>query len=457
MLKKLLASQLRINMATGAVTHCLNIAVLVVSYPVYLHFLGYERYGLWLALGVVFALARLSDLGMTHAVTKLIAEEHGKGNTQAAQQYIATAILILCVVSGIILAVILTFKAQIISAFKLTEETSKLAMWFLPYIAILSIYTLVVQVLMATLAGLGRMDLSHYIETGGRIVMICTAIPLLYLGYGLKSLLFATAFSLLAKHLLSLFFIRRTVPFRLVKISNIRKHSFKRLLNIGMGLFAGSVVRMVGIPFNKFMLARYAGVDSLPVFEIAYRGSFQIHGILNVAFRALMPEVSRITSEISTAAINKIRALMRQAQYLILFWAVPLYTIILFLADPLFKIWLGESFVDTIPSTFRVVFIASFINLLLAPAYHFLIGMGKIKPVFMYSCITWLGDIVLLLVFSLCFHKLSPIVAAGCLAVSFTVSSSYLIWNYCSIMKRYSEATLSIDKLSSVQTNISNG
>ena len=450
MLKKLLASQLHINMATGVVTHCVNIAVLVVSYPVYLHFLGYEKYGLWLALGVVFAFARLSDLGMTHAVTKLIAEEHGRGNTQAAQQYIATAILILCIVSGIILAVILTFKAQIISAFKFTEETSKLAMWLLPYIAILSIYTLVVQVLMATLAGLGRMDLSHYIETGGRIVLVCTVIPLLYLGYGLKSLLFATAFSHLVKHLLSLFLIRRMVPFRLVKISNIRKHCFKRLLNIGMGLFGGSIVRMVGIPFNKFMLARYAGVDSLPVFDIAYRGSFQIHRILNVAFRALMPEVSRITSKISTAAINRIRTLMRRAQHLILFWAAPLYIILLLLADPLFKIWLGKSFVDTIPLTFRVVFIASFINLLLVPAYHFLIGMGKIKPVFMFSCIMWLSDIVLLLIFSLFFHKLSPIVAAGCFVVSCTVSSSYLIWNYCSIMKRYAEETSSIDKLSSV-------
>ena len=457
MLKKLLASQLHINMATGVVTHCVNIAVLVVSYPVYLHFLGYERYGLWLALGVVFALARLSDLGMTHAVTKLIAEEHGRGNTQAGQQYIATAILILCIVSGIIIAVILTFKAQIISAFKFTEETSKLAMWLLPYIAILSIYTLVVQMLMATLAGLGRMDLSHYIETGGRIVLVCTVIPLLYLGYGLKSLLFATAFSHLVKHLLSLFLIRRMVPFRLVKISNIRKHCFKRLLNIGIGLFGGSIVQMVGIPFNKFMLARYAGLDSLPVFDIAYRGSFQIHRILNVAFRALMPEVSRITSEISTAAINRIRTLMRRAQHLILFWAAPLYAILFFLADPLFKIWLGKSFVDTIPLTFRVVFIASFINLLLVPAYYFLIGMGKIKPVFMFSCIMWLSDIVLLLVFSLCFHKLSPIVAAGCFIVSCTVSSSYLIWNYCTIMERYAEETSSIDKLSSVKTSISDG
>lgn len=443
-------------MATGVVTHCVNIAVLVVSYPFYLHFLGYERYGLWLALGVVLAFTRLGELGMTHAVTKLIAEEHGRGNTQAAQQYIATAILILCIVSGIVLVVILTFKAQIISAFKFTEETSKFAMWFLPYIAVLSIYTLVVQVLMGTLAGLGRMDLSNYIETGGRIILVSVAIPLLYLGYGLKSLLFASAFSHLAKHLLSLFLIRRIVHFRLIKLSNISKRCFKRLLNIGMGLFGGSIVRMVGIPFNRFMLARFAGVESLPVFDIAYRGSFQIRGIINAAFRALLPEVSRITSEISTAAINRIRALMRRAQQIVLFCGMPLYTGIFLFATPLLKIWLGKSFVDTIPLTFRIILVASFINLLPVFAYHTLIGMGKIKPVFMYPCIMWLSNIVLLLIFSLCFHKLSLTIVAGCLVVSCTASSSYLIWNYHSIMDGYAKTTLSIDKLGSVKTAVLN-
>jgi O-antigen/teichoic acid export membrane protein len=456
MIKKLFRSQLRINIASSVVTRGVNVIVLAVAYPIYLHYLGYETYGLWLALGAVLGLAQISNLGMAHAVTKLVAEEQGKGNRQAVQQYVTTAISILCVTGGITFAIILVFKSQIISAFRFPGETSRLAAWLLPYIGALSIYVLMVQVLTATLAGLGRMDLSNYIETGGRIVLVLTAVPLLYSGQGLKSLLFATAFSHFVKHLLSLFLIRRIVPFRLIKLSNISKRCFKKLLHIGMGLFGGSIMRMVGIPFNKFMLARYVGMNSLPVFDIAYRGSFQIHGIINAAFRALMPEVSRITSEISTAAINRIRALMRRAQQLILFCGVPLYTVLLFFATPLLKIWLGKSFVDTIPLTFRIILVASFINLLLVPAYHFLIGIGKIKPVFMFPCIMWLSDIVLLLIFSLCFHKLSLIVAAGCLVVSCTASSSYLIWNYRSTMDRYAEATLSIDTLRTVKTAVLN-
>jgi O-antigen/teichoic acid export membrane protein len=443
-------------MAAGVVTRGVNILVLAVAYPVYLHYLGYEKYGLWLALGAVLAFIQLSNLGMAQAVTKLIAEEYGRNNKQASQQYVATAILILCIAGGITLAAILTFKAQIISAFKFSEETSKIAQWLLPYIAALSLYALVVQLLTANLSGLGRMDIANYIETGGRIVLLCAAIPLLHLGYGLKSLLVATALSQFTKHVISIFLIRRIVAFRLLKLNNISKRCIKRLFDIGIGLFGGSIVRMVGVPFNKFMLARYAGVDSLPVFDIAYNGSFQIHSIFNVAFRALMPEVSRITSEISKSTINRVRTLMRRAQRLILFCGLPMYAILFVLAGPLIKFWLGKSFVDTIPSTFRIIFIASFINLLMVPVYHFLIGMGKIKPVFMFPCIKWLSDIVLLLIFSLCFHMLSPIIVAGCLIVSFTISNSYLLYNYLSVMENYSAATSSIDNLNSIETTVSN-
>lgn len=433
-------------MVTGVVTHCINIAVLAVSYPVYLHFLGYERYGLWLALGIVLAFTRLGELGMAQAVTKLVAEEHGRGNTQVIQRHVATAIMIICIISGIILAVILIFKAQIISAFKFTEETSKFAIWLLPYIVVLSIYTLVVQVLTATLAGLGRMDLSNYIETGERIVLVSVAIPLLYLGHGLKSLLFATAFSHLAKHLLSLFLIRRTVAFRLLKFKNISKYCIKRLLHIGSGLSGGSIVRMVGIPFNKFMLARFAGVESLPVFDIAWRGAMQCRDLIGIALRALMPEVSRISGEMSINAIRRIQSLMRCAVHLILFGGVPLFVVLFLTGNVLLKLWLRESFVHTLPPVFRIMLLGSFINLLSVPVYYFLMGLSKIRYVFMFPFITWSCNTVLVLIACLYLHMFSPFIAGACLVISWTAATSYLIWSYRSVMQHYEKTISSVDK-----------
>lgn len=430
MLKKLLASQLRINMATGVVTHCINIAVMAVSYPVYLHFLGYERYGLWLALGAVLAFTRLGELGMAQAVTKLVAEEHGRGNTQVIQRHVATAIMILCIISGIILAVILIFKAQIISAFKFTEETSKLAIWLLPYIVVLSIYTLVVQVLRATLAGLGRMDLSNYIETGGRMILVSVAIPLLYLGYGLKSLLFATAFSHLVMHLLSLFLIRRTVAFRLLKFKNISKYCIKRLLHIGSRLSGGSIVRMVGIPFNKFMLARFAGVESLPVFEIAWLGAMQIRNLIEIALRALMPEVSRISANMTRYAKDRISQISHRAMKLIFLFGIPMYVSMFIFATPLLRIWLRDKFVHSIPFAFRIMLVATFINLWGVPSYYLLLGMGRIRAVFAGSCITWLTSMALVTMIAVNRNYLSVPVVCMCFIISWSLSSTYIIWRF---------------------------
>jgi len=445
MIKKLFSSQLRINMASSVATHCVNIVVLAVTYPIYLHYLGYEKYGLWLALGVVLAFVRLGDLGMAQAVTKLVAEDLGKGSTQTVQQYVATAILVLSMAGGVVLPVIVVFRTPIISVFQFTEENARVALWLLPYIALLSIYALIVQVVTATLAGLGRMDLSNYAETIRRIVLVLVVVPLLYFGQGLKSLLIATAMSHLVKHLFSLLLIRRIVPFRLFRFDNISKRCFKRLLHVGVGLFGGSVVRMLGIPFNKFMLARYAGVGSLPVFEIAWRGSVQIRNVMETAFRALMPEVSRIAGRMSINAIRRIQSLMRRAVHLIVFGGAPLFVVLFLTANILLKLWLRESFVHTLPPAFRIMLLASFINLLAIPSYYFLMGLGKIRYVFMFPFITWLSNAILVLIVCLYLNMFSPFIAGACLVISWMAATSYLIWSYHFVIQHYAKTTLSID------------
>lgn len=436
MLKKLFTSQLRINMATGVATHGVNIIVLAVSYPIYLHYLGYERYGLWLALGAVLALARLSDFGMAQAVTKLVAEELGKGDTQTVQQYVATAILVLSTAGGVAFTIILVFRSQIVSAFKFTGINAEIAMWLLPYIGLLSIYSVAVQALAGTLGGLGRMDLSNYAETGRRIVLILVAVPLLYFGQGLKSLLIASAFSYFVKHVLTLFLVRRMVHFRLMKLSNISRHCFKRLLGIGSGLFGGSVVRMVGMPFNRFMLARFAGVDSLPVFDVAWRGSTQIHQIFGVGLQALMPEVSRTANEMSVNSIKRIRSILRRTFSVVLATATPLFLGLFLLAGPLLRIWLGKSFLDVIPPSFRIMLVGTLMSLLAAPAYHFMVGSGRVGNAFAAVCITWIGGIGLVLFYSLHFERLSPFVVCACFCGSWLLSSSFLMWRLHSALQR---------------------
>ena len=146
MFKKLFSSQLRINILSGSATTIVNIIVMAVSYPIYLHFLGYEKYGVWLVLTTVLTFASLGNLGIGTAVMKLVAEEHGRGNILGVQRYITTAIALLLVSGMTILAILLIFRNPIVAAFRLDAPNKQMVLWLLPYIGILCIYTFIVQI-----------------------------------------------------------------------------------------------------------------------------------------------------------------------------------------------------------------------------------------------------------------------------------------------------------------------
>jgi Na+-driven multidrug efflux pump len=221
MFKKLFSSQLRINMLSGVAATAVNVIVVAVAYPVYLHFLGYEKYGVWLVLTTVLTFARLGNLGIGPAITKLVAEEYCRENIEGIQKYVTTALALLCSSGTIVLIVILIFKSQIISLFKLSDENAKIALWLLPYVGVLSIYVFAVQALNAVLSGLGRMDLENYLQSCGRVMTVVIGVGLMYSGFGVESMLIAIASSYIVIQFASIVCIRHIVNIRFLRLANL--------------------------------------------------------------------------------------------------------------------------------------------------------------------------------------------------------------------------------------------
>jgi len=366
-------------MVSGVVATVINVVVLAIAYPMYLHFLGYETYGVWLILATVLTFAQLGNLEISPAVMKLVAEEQGRGNTQGIQSYVTTALGILLVTGTLALILILFFQNQIISVFKLSGRNALIASQFLPYIAFLSVCVMLVQVLNSTISGLGRMDIANYILSGGRVVTVGTSLILLWLGNGIESLLIGNALSYTFVGGSSVFFIRKTVNIRLLRISNLDKKRCMRLLHFGGGVFSGSLVGTFLHPFNKLMLSRYAGISSIPIYEIAFNGSMQIRTLIEASLRALMPEIGRIGANMTEYARNRISQINRGAMKLVFLFGIPMYGGLIILLTPLLKVWLRQRFVAELPVAFRIMLISTFLSLLGVPSYYTLLGMGMVR------------------------------------------------------------------------------
>ena len=379
-------------MASGVVVTVINAVTMMVAFPIYLHFLGYETYGVWLVLATVLSFAQLGNLGIGQAVMKLVAEEHGRGDTEGIQRYVTTALALLCLSGSLVLIAVLVFKTQIIAAFKLSNENAETVSWLLPYIGILSIYVFIVQALNATLSGLGRMDLANYVQSFGRIAAVTVTAVLLYTGRGIESLLIGNTISYVFIHLISLICIWRIASIHLLRINNLDAQRGKRILPFGGAVFGGSVISMFLSPFNKLMLSRYAGVSTIPVYEIAFRASMQVRGLVEAGLKALMPEISRIGANMTRYAKDRISQINRRAMKLIFLFGVPMYCGIIILLTPLLKFWLRQGFVDELPVAFRIMLISTFLSLLSVPSYYTLLGLGMVRYTLMshiiLSCVS---------------------------------------------------------------------
>ncbi len=422
MLKKLFSSQLRINMASGVVVTVINAVTMVVAYPVHLHFLGYEKYGVWLILATVLAFAHLGNLGVTSAVTKFVAEEVGKKNMPQVERYLFNATVILFVTGAMILMLVVFFKTQIAALFRLTGENETLAIKLLPYIGILTIYCLFTHVLNAALIGLGRQDITNYIQSVARILILVTAVVLYSFGRGIESLVVGYSLSYLLIHIVSVIYIRKIADIHFIKFKYLDTKCMKTLLGFGGKVVTGQLLQIFISPFNKLMLSRYIGVHVIPVYEIAYGAVILTGCFLETGFRALMPEISRLNGMMTPEARARIAAIYGKALKLVLIAALPGYFILFLAAPMIFRLWLRDSFNEQIPYAFQVMLVGGFLFLLAQPANNMLMGIGKVNHCLVARCIQTAANIIIVIAVV----AVSPLTLST--NIAYAVAGSMALW-----------------------------
>jgi len=79
------------------------IATQLISVPLTLHYLGVERYGMWLTISSFIAILAFADLGMGNGLLNRVAAAHGRDDRQAIGGYVSSAFAALLTISLIII------------------------------------------------------------------------------------------------------------------------------------------------------------------------------------------------------------------------------------------------------------------------------------------------------------------------------------------------------------------
>ena len=191
-LSRVRGSQFNRNMGAGSIMALVSACLSFVSYPLYLHYLGYHRYGLWLVLSVVVSVAQLGNLGIPWALMKLVAEDHGRGDWEGVKTYINISCGILLGFGMMFVGAVILIRSCVLSWFKLSGADGAMVYTLLPYVAVLSVLVLIFSTFNAAVGGLGRMDLTSYNETLSQVFIILFCALMLYLGFDLLGMVVGT-------------------------------------------------------------------------------------------------------------------------------------------------------------------------------------------------------------------------------------------------------------------------
>jgi O-antigen/teichoic acid export membrane protein len=153
------------------------------------------------------------------------------------------------------------------------------------------------------------------------------------------------------------------------------------------------------------VLARYAGLAAVPIYDIAYTGSMKLRGILESGVRAIMPEISRLGAHSGPDAPFRIRQVTRRVSALTLLVGTLVFTGAMVLGGPVSRFWLGSRYSDAIPSALHIALAGAFVSLLAAPPFHTIMGLGRTGHVFASFAVQSGTNLVVIVVALVLWHR----------------------------------------------------
>ncbi|WP_431896135.1 lipopolysaccharide biosynthesis protein [Micromonospora haikouensis] len=276
------------RLVTGIVTALLTrgagLLVPLVLIPITLPYLGPERYGLWMSVMALTAMAAFADLGLGTGLMTKLAGCYASGDTERARTYISTAYCLLCVIAGAICA-LLWSVSQVVSwsaVFNVESglspaETRAMVLVWVTAFAVNIPLSLVNRVQYAY-QQVGQSNLWVALGTASALPLVLVAV-----GAGQPPLVVVAAMAvgpLLVTVANTVWVYGRRMPQLRPRLSAVDRRLAGDLLRISGLFFATTVVMALANNADNLIIAHTLGLASTTVFAVPAKLMMQLGGIV---------------------------------------------------------------------------------------------------------------------------------------------------------------------------------
>jgi len=334
----------RAALTGGAATiaRFVQIGTSLVTVPLTLKYLGNERFGLWMTISSVLAMAAFADFGVGNGVLNTVAKAYGKEDMEGIRKAVSTGFAVL---SCIALLLLVGFAAvyrvvnwadffRVVSPRGRTEAGPALAVFAMCFA--LNISMDVVQRLQLGLQQGYRFGLW---QLCGSTIGFIGVLGGIWLHVGLPTLVLAIAGApILATALNAVHFFGFVRPDLRPRKDYVSRPVMLQIARLGGLFFVLQVVGAVSYSADNFIIARMLGAVSVPEYSIPQRMFALIGSMSSMLVAPFWPAYGEA---VSRGDIGWVKQTLRNSLIFVLAGSSLAAFSILVFSHPLLHLWVG--------------------------------------------------------------------------------------------------------------------
>lgn len=340
----------RAGLATLAAFGARGIQILtsLVTVPLTLHYLGVERYGMWMTISATIAMFSFADLGIGNGLLNAISESHGRGDHDSAAKYVSSAFftligLALVIGLGFAVAYPLVPWARIfnVSSALAASEAGPAVAVFVGSFLIAMPLGVVQRVRMGYQEGF----IDSIWAAGGSILAFGAVLLAVRLNASLPWLVASMAAAPALVQLVNAgVLFGRKYPWLRPRFAGIDKSAASRVMRTGGYFFILQIAGAVAYQSDSIILAQMLGPAAVTRYAIPMKLFSLTPMILGFAYAALWPAYGEAMTRGDVAWA---RVTLKRSLVVGLGIAVPVSALIVLVGRPVIAWWVGPDVVPT--------------------------------------------------------------------------------------------------------------
>ena len=330
--------------AASALAKVVSVGTALISVPLTLHYLGVERFGVWMTISSLIAMLAFADFGIANGVLSAVAEAHGRNDRAALQRIVSSGFFMLTAIAAGLLVLFAVAYAHVSwhAVFNVQSELARaeagpaLAVFVACFACAIPL-----AVVQRVQMGLQQGFLASLWQCIGSLCALGGVLLAIRLQGGLPWLVLALGGApLLAGLLNSLHFYLRSRPDLRPRLALFGAADAKRLARSGALFFVLQVTVAVAYTSDSIVIAQLLGASAVAEYAVPEKLFGLITLAMSMVLAPLWPAYGEAIARRDSIWVQ--RTLKRS-----LFMAVGLSMLaalgLLLLAPELLRLWIGTA------------------------------------------------------------------------------------------------------------------